>query len=102
MSYKNTGAPNGRPTKADRNKQIIADFKSGMPIDAIAKKHGLKLPYTRTIAQQDDRKERLKKEAEDRVITGLYAERDMHLKNFYASLNTRGALSAYQLHNFRR
>ena len=91
-----------RHPNTERNQQIIADVKSGIPVEEVAEKYGLALPYTRKIASENARKERVKKEAEEAQVkasTRLYAERDVSLKKFYASLNTKGALSASHIHD---
>lgn len=92
MSHQNTGKPNGRPPNTERNNQIIADLAAGMEFEAIAEKYNLALPYTRKIASEHERKERIKKEAEEAQVkasTRLYAERDVNLKKFYNSLNKK-------------
>lgn len=100
MTYQNTGKPNGRPPNTERNQKIIADVKAGIPVEEVAEKYGLALPYTRKIASEHARKERVKKEAEEAQVkasTRLYAERDVRLKKFYASLNRKGAMSMYHI-----
>lgn len=96
MTYKNKGKPNGRPPNTYRNQQIIADRAAGMEFKAIAVKYNLSLPYARKIVSEHERKERIKKEEEEAQVKAsvrLYAERDVRMKKFYASLNKKGALS---------
>jgi len=100
MSYQNTGKPNGRPPNTERNQKIIADVKAGIPVEEVAEKYGLEIPYTRKIASENARKERVKKEAEvgqAKAATGLYVDRDNYLMAYYNTLNAKGSLSKFHI-----
>ena len=92
MSYQNTGKPNGRPPNTDRNNSIIAEFNAGIPAKEIAENHGLGKQYVQKIFTDHKAKQKLL-ELSDKSSVRLFAERDMEMKKFYKSLNTKGALS---------
>ena len=100
MSYQNTGKPNGRPRNTERDQKIIADRIAGMSFEDIAEKYGLTFEYTRKIAGEHERKERVKKQAEveqAKAATGLYVDRDNYLMAYYNTLNAKGSLSKFHI-----
>lgn len=103
MSYKKTNKPTGRPPNTERNQQIIADTAAGRSINEMIKKYGLNAQYLRKIASEHIRKVKEQEIADEGYgSVRLYAERDAQMRDFFNSLNTKGALSKLHMQDMGR
>jgi hypothetical protein len=103
MSYRNTNKPNGRPPNTERNNAIIAAFNDGVPADEIAKTHNLEKQYVQKIFSVHKQKLKEQEIADEGYgSVRLYAERDAQMRDFFNSLNTKGALSKLHMQDMGR